>query len=371
MNHLGQAVRIPDWMADASLSYYADIFRSVLDHLGTPGRRDSKSLVVQPAGGMNIQVTAGTALVAGTDRGGVDATGITLQGSYIVRVDATVGPVSIAAAPGSGSRTDRVYLVVSDKTEQSGGTNDAYVQVLASTATAPKSSLVLASITVAAGTASITAGMITAGVRSTPPALADPSFGYVDKTTTDTAGAVAAKRFAKLALGSAPDALGTNISAGVLPTGGQSIPSGAWTSLNFNNSSTSQYIDYRDANIEDDGTVIHAAGFIPLDVGWYRISACVAMPTSTAGSQRGLRAVSQGGRVIACVTSPPANVSDNNPLTISQTFYWKYANLTTDPILIQVYHNCGSTQRIGGQYTNSAGAADMHQPQTAVLERLT
>src|SRR4051812_17636732 len=157
-NHLGQAIRLPDYMADSSLSYFADIFRNVLDHLGTPGRRDSKSLVVQPysGGGMRIQVTAGTAMISGTDRGGADASGITLQGSYITRVDALIGPITIAAAPGSGTRTDNVYLVVSDTSENGSGTNDAYVMVQNSTTTAPPSALRLASIAVAAGTGAIT-----------------------------------------------------------------------------------------------------------------------------------------------------------------------------------------------------------------------
>jgi hypothetical protein len=187
-NHLGQAVRIPDYMADATLNYYADIFRNVLDHLGTPGRRDSKSLVVQPysGGGMRIQVTAGTAMISGTDRGAADSSGITLQGSYIARVDALIGPVTIAAAPTSGTRTDNVYLVVSDKAENGSGTNDAYVAVLASTATTPKSALRLASIDVAPGTSAITSAMISPGPRAAGPALVDSNYGYVDKSTADT-----------------------------------------------------------------------------------------------------------------------------------------------------------------------------------------
>jgi hypothetical protein len=182
-NHLGQAVRIPDYMADATLNYYADIFRNVLDHLGTPGRRDSKSLVVQPysGGGMRIQVTAGTAMISGTDRGATDSSGITLQGSYIARVDALIGPVSIAAAPTSGTRTDNVYLVVSDKAENGSGTNDAYVAVLASTATTPKSALRLASIDVAPGTSAITSAMISPGPRA-----GRPGAGRLRTTATST-----------------------------------------------------------------------------------------------------------------------------------------------------------------------------------------
>lgn len=370
-NHLGQAVRIPDYMADPALNYYADIFRNVLDHLGTPGRRDSKSLVVQPysGGGMRIQVTAGTAMISGTDRGGADGSGITLQGSYITRVDALIGPITIAAAPSSGTRTDNVYLVVSDTSENGSGTNDAYVAVLNSTTTAPPSALRLASIAVAAGTGAITSGMITAGPRAGSPPLADPNYGYVDRSTPDTdpGNPIAAKRFDKLAIGSA-SRMGTNIFGMTILDSGFHLDNQTWTDIPFHNADPANGIDYIAVTMHDDGWLYSNPtgplnGWVPNSRGWYRVSACFGFGGSgdalTRGN-RGLRAITEGGRILATSIHDANEVADNSPITISQPFYWPYANDDSNPIKLQIYQGSG-----GGMTIPSP---DHQHPQVAVLE---
>jgi hypothetical protein len=372
-NHLGQAVRIPDYMADATLNYYADIFRNVLDHLGTPGRRDSKSLVVQPysGGGMRIQVTAGTAMISGTDRGAADSSGITLQGSYIARVDALIGPVTIAAAPTSGTRTDNVYLVVSDKAENGSGTNDAYVAVLASTATTPKSALRLASIDVAPGTSAITSGMISPGPRAAGPALVDSNYGYVDKFTADTdpGSPIAAKRFDKLAIGSA-SRMGTNIFGMTILDSGFHLDNQAWTDIPFHNADPANGIDYIAATMHDDGWLYSNPtgplnGWVPNSRGWYRVSGCFGFGGSgdalTRGN-RGLRAITEGGRILACAIHDASEVADNSPITISQPFYWPFANDESNPIKLQIYQGSGGGMTIPNP--------DHQHPQVAVLEMI-
>jgi hypothetical protein len=373
-NHLGQAIRLPDYMADASLSYFADIFRNVLDHLGTPGRRDSKSLVVQPysGGGMRIQVTAGTAMVSGTDRGGTDSSGITLQGSYIARVDALIGPVSIPAAPSSGTRTDNVYLVVSDTAENGTGTNDAYVTVANSTATAPKSSLRLASIDVAAGTSAITSAMISPGPMAHSPALVDSNYGYVDKQTvdTDTSNPIAAKRFDKLGIGSA-HIMGSNIMSQTIDNGGFHLVSGEWIKVPFSNADLALgIIDYSEVQLHDDGNTYtnppgELIGWVPSVAAWYRISAVFTfgLGGGTHVGRRGIRAIAEQGRVLAANISTADEIQDNHPLTISQPFYWPFANDTDNPISIQLYQGSGASMFIHGP--------DTTHPQVAVFERLS
>jgi hypothetical protein len=371
-NHLGQAVRLPDYMADASLAYYADIFRNVIDHLGTPGRRDSTSLVVAPysGGGMNIQVSPGTALVRGTDRGAADSSGVSLQGSYVVRVDALIGPVSIAAAPTSGTRTDNVYLVISDKAENGTGTNDGYVMVQNSTSTAPVSSLRLASITVAAGTASITTGMISPGPRSANPALVDSSYGYVDKQTvyTEASTPIPAKLFDKIGVGSG-HVMGTNIMAQTIHSYGFSLPDKEWTDVPFTNVDANQGIDYSAVSIANDGQLYQNPsgplnGWVPLVVGWYRISAVFGFNPGGGASigNRGLRAITEAGRILACSIHDANEVGTASPIEISQPFYWRYNNNTGNPIKVQLYQGSGGTMTVPGP--------DGAHPQVAVLERL-
>jgi hypothetical protein len=371
-NHLGQAVRLPDYMADATLSYFADIFRNVLDHLGTPGRRDSKSLVVAPAsgGGMNIQVGPGTAMISGTDRGGADTSGLTLQGGYIARVDAVIGPIAIAAAPTSGTRTDNVWLVVSDKAENGTGTNDAYVMVQNSTAGTPPSALRLASIDVPHGVGAITGAMITPGPRAAGPALVDPNYGYVNRTTADTDSStpIAAKLFDKIGVGSG-HVMGTNIMAFTIRSGGAAVPNSVWTDVPFSNVDPAYGIDYGDASIYDDGNLYQDPsgplnGWVPQARGWYRISASFGFGTGGGVSvgRRGVRAMVEGGRVLACDIRDAEEVQNNYAISLSQPFYWDQVNATGNPIKIQLWQGSGASMTIPGP--------DADHPQVAVFERL-
>jgi hypothetical protein len=153
----------PIWLQ--SLTYPAASDRLLADTLYTTGGVvGAGAMVVAPraaGANMSVDVAAGTVVVAGTSVAG--------QGKYVGRLTAPVN-VPISAAPGAGLvRIDVICAKIYDATAAGGTRNELTVEEpLVGTAVAsnpvapalPVSSEALAQITVAAGTASITAGLI-------------------------------------------------------------------------------------------------------------------------------------------------------------------------------------------------------------------
>jgi hypothetical protein len=108
---------------------------------------------------MSVDVAAGTCTVTGDS--------VANQGTYLAMSDATVN-VPITAAPGSGTRTDLIVAQVYDNQHDGSGLmswKPLYVQNgslnTGAPPAVPASALALASVTVAAGTASITNALLT------------------------------------------------------------------------------------------------------------------------------------------------------------------------------------------------------------------
>lgn len=100
---------------------------------------------------MSVDIQAGMCIIPGTSIGN--------QGNYLCRSTA-VENRSVAAAPGSGSRTDLVVARVRDSSVT--GTQDGFfIEVLTGTTTTPDDAIALASITVSSGQSSVTDDMIT------------------------------------------------------------------------------------------------------------------------------------------------------------------------------------------------------------------
>lgn len=144
-----------------NVDYPARIDRAVFDNIWTEGILGSGSLQVIPSvpAAMSVQVTAGVAVVQGDNQ--------VFQGKYLCREQAQTSGVTIAAAPGSGTRHDLVVLQVRDPNATGPSGNDAIISVVQGTASStpvdpavPASALVLARVRVASGTGSITAGII-------------------------------------------------------------------------------------------------------------------------------------------------------------------------------------------------------------------
>jgi len=152
---------------DPALSYDAQDFRRLLSSLFGEGIADvtGGQLRVTPhatGSDMSVDVAGGLVYVQGDTIAG--------QGIYQAPFDAL--NLTIAAAPASGSRIDLVVARVYDKQVAGGATSGRAVEVLTGTAaaapTAPKvpdTAVVLAQVTVAAGTTTITSGLI-ADLRS-------------------------------------------------------------------------------------------------------------------------------------------------------------------------------------------------------------
>lgn len=156
-NSLGQSFDLPTYNASATLNYTAKIFRELTDILVSPGRRDPKSmLVTQHAGtaNMTVDISAGGAIVGGSTEGAQDASGMWPQGVYGARL-ASPCTVIIPAAPGTGTRVDGVYLQIADKTETGSGNDEAIIAVQSPLTTLPASSLLLAMVSVSAGTTQV------------------------------------------------------------------------------------------------------------------------------------------------------------------------------------------------------------------------
>ncbi|HSS11142.1 MAG TPA: hypothetical protein VLL25_14745 [Acidimicrobiales bacterium] len=166
----------PIWLQN--LSYPAREDRSLLDLLfpvaGVPFEGD---MAVRPralGANMSVDVAPGWVIVAGTD--------MSYQGKYLCPTGSAIINVPIGPAPAAGlTRRDLIVARVYDAAVIGGTRNDWAIQVIAGTAvsanpqppTVPASSTVLAEVTVASGTAAVTAVMITDRRRQAgpPPSL--------------------------------------------------------------------------------------------------------------------------------------------------------------------------------------------------------
>jgi len=145
-----------------NLDYPARWDRTVFDQLWSEGTLTTTSFAVAQSAtpAMTVQVAAGTAVVQGDDQA--------FQGKYLCREENATTGVAIAAAPGSGTRYDLVVLKVNDPNAGGAAGDNAVITVVTGTASGspvdpavPNSALVLARVTVASGTGTITNAMIT------------------------------------------------------------------------------------------------------------------------------------------------------------------------------------------------------------------
>jgi hypothetical protein len=143
---------------DAAISYTGPDFRQLIDVVTQAGVCTMGAFrVTQRGAGANLSVdiAAGQAVVTGTS--------VTRQGKFVCDSTGTVNMATITV-PGTGTRTHRVILRARDK--QASGTAYGWsLEVLEDTGSGmpalPASAIDLASISVAAGTGSITNAMIT------------------------------------------------------------------------------------------------------------------------------------------------------------------------------------------------------------------
>jgi hypothetical protein len=154
----------PLWLQ--ALTYPAGVDRDLVDAaFPTGGVVHQGDLAVNQRGAganMSVDIAPGLAVIGGTDIAG--------QGKYLGRLKNTVN-VPIAAAPGAGlTRIDLVYAHIADATVIGGTTNAMTVETPAVGAAVssnpvppavPATSIPLAQIAVAAGTAAITTALIT------------------------------------------------------------------------------------------------------------------------------------------------------------------------------------------------------------------
>lgn len=139
----------------------ARMYRGFVSDLFSEGIRSvpaGEYLVTARPGGANmtVQVAAGVAYIQGDD--------VTGQGVYRVENDALIIDVAVAAAPSSGTRTDLVCLRVQDKQASGSTANVGSIVVLTGQATlgaSDKTLIALASVSVAAGQASVQTANIT------------------------------------------------------------------------------------------------------------------------------------------------------------------------------------------------------------------
>jgi len=155
---------LEDPVALQNLTYDASEIRLIATAALRPGVVDIGDLLVSPralGANMSVDIAAGTCCIGGTDQAN--------QGRYVVR-STGVENRTIAAAPGAGqSRIDVIYAQVRDGQATGGAFNDWVLAIQTGTAATtgsqvapalPSSSLELARVTVASGTASITAFLI-------------------------------------------------------------------------------------------------------------------------------------------------------------------------------------------------------------------
>lgn len=163
-------LNVPLWLQQGS--YPARQDRTLLAALFTEGVMGTGDLAVtQRAAGtnMSVDIAAGSAAISGTTQDD--------QGVYLAESTA-VENRAIAAAPATGTRTDLVVGRVRDSAV-SGTSNDWLLEVItgvdnAGVPATPDDAIPLASVAVAAGTATITNAMITdLRVRVVPATLAN------------------------------------------------------------------------------------------------------------------------------------------------------------------------------------------------------
>lgn len=155
---------LEDPVALQNLTYDASEIRLIATAALRPGIVDVNDLKVSPralGANMSVDIAPGTCCIGGTDQ--------TNQGRYVTR-STGVENRSLNAAPGAGqSRIDVVYARVRDGQASGGADNDWVLGVQTGAAATtgsqvapalPSSSLELARVTVASGTASITAFLI-------------------------------------------------------------------------------------------------------------------------------------------------------------------------------------------------------------------
>lgn len=150
---------IPNWLQN--VDYPARIDRVLYDNLWEQGVIGATSFAVTQRGtpSMAVDVAAGVAIVTGTDQA--------FQGKYLCRSETVTSNLTIAAAPGSGTRYDIVVVQVRDPNAGGPAGDDAQVVVVQGTAsptpvdpTIPTSSIPLARVRVPSGTGSITNSLI-------------------------------------------------------------------------------------------------------------------------------------------------------------------------------------------------------------------
>ena len=144
-----------------NVDYPARIDRTVFDSIWSEGVLGLSALQVTQSAvpAMTVDVAAGTGIVQGDDE--------PFQGKYVCREEAATTGLSIAAAPGSGSRHDLVVLQVRDPNATGPAGDDAILSVITGTPSGspvdpaiPNSALVLARVRVPAGTGTITNSLI-------------------------------------------------------------------------------------------------------------------------------------------------------------------------------------------------------------------
>jgi hypothetical protein len=153
------AFEIPTWVeavsGDTPITLSARNYRTALDAIfASEGVVNATDLAVTPraaGANMSVDVSAGLVVWQGDSIAG--------QGKYVARSSAAVN-VNVSTAPGSGTRTDLIVAQLYDK-QADGGTQYGWgVFALTGVTTAPASSVVLATLSIPAGTTSVTTANI-------------------------------------------------------------------------------------------------------------------------------------------------------------------------------------------------------------------
>ena len=133
------------WMQN--VDYPASTDRTLIDALwATEGVIDG--FAVTPNGGLGLSISGGRAVVLGDT--------VSNQGKYLVDQD---GAVTLTVASVGSTRTEYVWISIND-TAVAGGRAGNNATIETSTTAPPASSLLIATLSLTAGTVTITAGMI-------------------------------------------------------------------------------------------------------------------------------------------------------------------------------------------------------------------
>lgn len=139
----------PNWVQ--ALTYSARLDRQVIKAIWTEGVLSGMQVSQRASGGpaMFVDVAVGTAVIYGDDQ--------TDQGAYLATIT-VLETVAIAAAPGSNSRKDLVYLRINDPNAGGPAGSNSAIGVVTGTASAspvvpalPTSAIPLAVVSVATG----------------------------------------------------------------------------------------------------------------------------------------------------------------------------------------------------------------------------